>query len=182
MPSEETEDADALQLIAEYWKKIGIKMLIKPQTRENFRLRAFSGEAIMTAFAGVVTAVPTPNTSPKEFAPTMQGGLQWSRWGMFIESKGKQGEKCDIEVGLQASRLRQGVGARDQRRRPRARRGRRSWQANADEVFSIGTVNGIRQPIVVGPKVRNVPKEGYYAWDPGGYIGLYQPDTFWIAQ
>ena len=34
----------------------------------------------------------------------------------------------------------------------------------------------------VGPKVRNVPKEGYYAWDPGGYIGLYQPDTFWIAQ
>jgi peptide/nickel transport system substrate-binding protein len=26
-----------------------------------------------------------------------------------------------------------------------------------------------------------VPKEGYYAWDPGGYIGLYQPDTFWVA-
>jgi peptide/nickel transport system substrate-binding protein len=42
-------------------------------------------------------------------------------------------------------------------------------------------VNGIRQPIVVGPKVRNVPKEGYYAWDPGGYIGLYQPDTFWVS-
>jgi peptide/nickel transport system substrate-binding protein len=49
-------------------------------------------------------------------------------------------------------------------------------------VFSIGTVNGIRQPIVVGPKVRNVPKEGYHAWDPGGYIGLYQPDTFWISR
>jgi len=31
-------------------------------------------------------------------------------------------------------------------------------------------------------KVRNVPGGGYYAWDPGGYIGLYQPDTFWIAQ
>jgi peptide/nickel transport system substrate-binding protein len=54
-------------------------------------------------------------------------------------------------------------------------------QTNADEVFSIGTVNGIRQPIVVGPKIRNVPKEGLYAWDPGGYIGLYRPDTFWIA-
>ena len=62
---------------------------------------------------------------------------------------------------------------------------RKAWekilQANADEVFSIGTVNGIRQPVVVGPKVRNVPKEGYYAWDPGGYIGLYQPDTFWVS-
>ena len=106
-------------------------MLIKPQTRENFRLRTFSGEAIMTAYAGVVTAVPTPNTSPKEFAPTMQGGLQWSRWGMFVESKGKQGEKCDMEVGLQAARLRQGMGdASDEAAR------RKAWdkilQTNAD--------------------------------------------------
>jgi peptide/nickel transport system substrate-binding protein len=30
--------------------------------------------------------------------------------------------------------------------------------------------------------VRNVPKEGYWAWDPGGYIGLYKPDTFWLSQ
>jgi len=27
-----------------------------------------------------------------------------------------------------------------------------------------------------------VPKEGYWAWDPGGYIGLYKPDTFWLSQ
>ena len=179
--SEETEDNDALALIADNWKKIGIKMLTKPQTRDNFRLRTSSGEAIMTAFAGAVTAVPTPNTSPKEFAPTMLGGLQWARWGMFVESKGKQGEKCDLDS---ACKLLDYVkewetGATEEDRR-------KAWDkilaTNADEVFSIGTVNGIRQPIVVGPKVRNVPKEGYYAWDPGGYIGLYQPDTFWIAQ
>ncbi len=179
--SEETEDTDALQLIAEYWKKVGIKMLVKPQTRENFRLRAFSGEAIMTAFAGAVTAVPTVDTSPKEFAPTMQGGLQWSRWGMYVESKGKQGEKCDLPS---ACKLMDYLKEWETSTDPAVRR--KAWDqilaTNADEVFSIGTVNGIRQPIVVGPKVRNVPKEGYYAWDPGGYIGLYQPDTFWIAQ
>jgi peptide/nickel transport system substrate-binding protein len=179
--SEETEDADALQLISEFWKKVGIKMLTKPQTRENFRLRAFSGEAIMTAFAGNVTAVPTVNTSPKEFAPTMQGGLQWSRWGMFIESKGTKGEKCDLESACKLlDYLKEWETSADTAGR------RKAWDkmlaASADEVFSIGTVNGIRQPIVVGPKVRNVPKEGYSAWDPGGYIGLYQPDTFWIAQ
>ncbi|TAJ95403.1 MAG: ABC transporter substrate-binding protein [Reyranella sp.] len=179
--SEETEDNDALALIADNWKKIGIKMLTKPQTRDNFRLRTSSGEAIMTAFAGAVTAVPTPNTSPKEFAPTMLGGLQWARWGMFVESKGKQGEKCDLESACKlldyVKEWETGVTEEDRRK---------AWDkilaTNADEVFSIGTVNGVRQPIVVGPKVRNVPKEGYYAWDPGGYIGLYQPDTFWIAQ
>ena len=161
--SEETEDNDALALIADNWKKIGIKMLTKPQTRDNFRLRTFSGEAVMTAFAGAVTAVPTVNTSPKEFAPTMLG------------------EKCDLES---ACKLLDYVKEWETGATPEERR--KAWDkilaSNADEVFSIGTVNGVRQPVVVGPKVRNVPKEGYYAWDPGGYIGLYQPDTFWIAQ
>lgn len=178
--SEQKEDSDALQLIADHWKRVGIKMLVKPQTRENFRLRTFSGETLMTAFAGIVTAAPTPNTSPREFAPTMRGGLQWPKWGLFVESNGKQGEKCDLES---ACRLLDYV---EQWRNAAGEEGRReAWakilQANADEVFSIGTVNGVRQPVVVGLKVRNVPKEGYYAWDPGGYIGLYQPDTFWVA-
>ena len=179
--SEETEDADALHLIAEFWRKIGIKMVTKPQTRENFRLRTFSGEALMTAYAGVATAVPTLNTSPKEFAPTMLGGLQWPKWGVYIESKGKQGEKCDMD---EACKLLDYL--RDWEQASDAARKREAWdkilQITADQVFSIGTVNGIRQPIVVGPKVRNVPKEGYYAWDPGGYIGLYQPDTFWLSK
>ncbi|MGD9885606.1 MAG: ABC transporter substrate-binding protein, partial [Reyranella sp.] len=87
---EDTEDADALHLMGEMLKKVGIKMLPKLQTRENLRLRTFSGEAVMTAFAGVVTAVPTANTSPKEFAPTMLGALQWPRWGLFYESKQRQ--------------------------------------------------------------------------------------------
>ena len=178
---EGTEEADALSLIADQWKKIGIKMLLKPQTRENFRLRTFSGEAVMTASAGVVTAVPTPGTSPKEFVPAEQGGLQWSRWGMFVQTKGKQGEKCDLKEACELLDL-----LREWEHSSDAAGRRKAWdkilEINADEVFSIGTVNGIRQPIVVGPQVRNVPKEGYWAWDPGGYIGLYKPDTFWLAQ
>ena len=179
--SEETEAADDLILIGEFWKRVGIKMLTKPQAGENFRLRAFSGEAIMTAYAGNVTAVPTVDTSPKEFAPTMQGGLQWSSWGMYVESNGKKGEACDMPSALKLmDYLREWETSTDTAVR------RKAWDqiltANADEVFSIGTVNGIRQPVVVAPKVHNVPKEGYHAWDPGGYFGLYQPDTFWISE
>ncbi|MGE0577875.1 MAG: ABC transporter substrate-binding protein [Reyranella sp.] len=178
---EDTEDADALQLMGEMLKKVGIKMLPKLQTRENLRLRTFSGEAVMTAFAGVVTAVPTANTSPKEFAPTMLGALQWPRWGLFYESKQRQGEKCDLpEASVLLDYLREWEQSSDEAGR------RAAWDkiltAHADNVFTIGTVNGVRQPLVVGPKVRNVPKEGYFAWDPGGYIGLYRPDTFWVSQ
>jgi peptide/nickel transport system substrate-binding protein len=178
--SEVSEDTDMLSLIADQWKKIGIKLLSKPQSLNNFRMRAFSGDAIMTAYAGVVTAVPSLETSPKEFCPTMQGGLQWPRWGMYIESKGKQGEKCDMqEACVLLDYLREWETATDDATRLDA--WRKILDATMEEVFSIGTLNGIRQPLVIGPKVRNVPKEGYYAWDPGGYIGLYKPDTFWVA-
>lgn len=178
--SEAIEEADALKLIADHWRRIGIRMLVKLQTFENFWLRTTSGEAMMTAYAGLFTAVPAPGTSPRELAPTMQGGLQWPKWGMYVASKGKQGEPCDMPEARQL--------LDDVREWERAADGagrRRAWekilQTNADQVFTIGTVNGISQPIVVGPKIRNVPKEGFYAWDPGGYFGLYQPDTFWVA-
>lgn len=178
--SEEASDTDAMSLIADHWKKVGIKMLFKPQSLNNFRLRVFSGEAVMTAYAGCITVVPSVDTSPKEFAPTMQGGLQWSRWGMFMETKGKQGEKCDMKEASQLlDYLEEWESSPDEATR------RKAWdrilEANMEQVFSIGTVNGILQPIVVGPKIRNVPKEGYYSFDPGGYIGLYKPDTFWFA-
>ena len=128
-----------------------------------------------------MTAVPTAVTSPAELCPTQQGGLQWSRWGMFVQSGGKQGEKCDFQPVAQLLDL---YHAWEKAKDDAGRRA--AWDQilaiNVDQVFSIGTVNGVLQPIVVGPKLKNVPKEGYWAWDPGGYIGLYKPDTFWLTQ
>ena len=91
------------------------------------------------------------DTSPKEFAPTMQGGLQWSRWGMFIEIQGQAGR--EVRHGGACKLLdyvKEWEHATDEAER------RKAWEkileTNADQVFSIGTVNGIRQPIVVGPE------------------------------
>ena len=49
----------------------------------------------------------------------------------------------------------------------------------ADQVFTIGTVNNSRQPVVVSNKLQNVPEEGIYSWEPTSYFGNYKPDTFW---
>ena len=53
---------------------------------------------------------------------------------------------------------------------------------HADQVFSIGIVSGVMQPIVVRDGLRNVPKEGIYNWDPGAHFGIYRPDTFWFER
>ena len=50
-----------------------------------------------------------------------------------------------------------------------------------DQVFSIGTVNGTRQPVVVSNRLRNVPDEGLYAWEPTANFGVYRPDTFYFV-
>jgi peptide/nickel transport system substrate-binding protein len=178
--SEKADEVDNMVLVRDHWKKVGIHIELKPQTAENFRMRTTSGEAVMTAYAGVYTAAPTVNTSPKEFVPVMLGGLQWPKWGLFIESQGKQGEPCDMDEGKKLLELLHTW----ERSTDDAER-RKAWDeilaVNAEQVFSIGTVNAVRQPLTVGKKVRNVPEKGYWAWDPGGYIGLYKPDTFWMS-
>ncbi len=52
----------------------------------------------------------------------------------------------------------------------------------ADQVFSIGLVAGVQQPVVVNARLRNVPHDGMYNWDPGAHFGIYKPDGFWFDQ
>ena len=54
-------------------------------------------------------------------------------------------------------------------------------QIFTDQVYSIGTIAGVLQPVVVSDRLRNVPAEGIYNWDPGAHFGIYQPDRFWLA-
>jgi len=51
----------------------------------------------------------------------------------------------------------------------------------SDEVFSIGLIAGVQQPVVVNTRLRNVPSDGIYNWDPGAQFGMYKPDGFWFA-
>jgi len=53
-------------------------------------------------------------------------------------------------------------------------------EIQADQVFSIGTVNGALQPVVKSRQLQNVPEEGLYGFAPMSYLGVYMPDTFWI--
>src|SRR3546814_13998678 len=58
---------------------------------------------------------------------------------------------------------------------------RRMLEIHADQVFTIGIVSGILQPIVVSNRLKNVPENGFWTWDPGAHFGIYHPDTFWLT-
>ena len=178
---EDTEQTDVLQLIHDTWLQAGIKLFIKPSQREVFRDRVFSGEATMSIWPGLENALLTANMAPDEFAPTAQDQLQWPKWGEYFETSGKSGEPCDdpkAEELLDLHTAWRKATSLDERREI----WHRMIEINANQVYSIGTVADVKQPVVVSRHLHNVPEHGVYNFDPGAFFGIYHPDTFWLDQ
>jgi peptide/nickel transport system substrate-binding protein len=177
---EDPTEVAVLQLVQSTWRKLGIDLLVKPEQREILRNRVFSGEAVLSVWSGLENALPNANTIPDEMAPTSQQQLSWPKWGQHYESGGRAGAPIDLPAAERLAALRQQwLTTLDAQQRSRL------WQdmlaIRADEVFTIGTVRMVPQPVVVSTALRNVPKEGIYNWEPGAFFGVYQPDTFWYA-
>ena len=56
----------------------------------------------------------------------------------------------------------------------------RMLQIHADQVYSLGIVAGVPQPVVINDNLRNLPATGLYNWDPGAFFGMYHPDCLWF--
>jgi peptide/nickel transport system substrate-binding protein len=178
---EETEQADVLELVRESWLKLGLKIHTKPSQREVFRNRVFSGEALMSIWFGLENGIPTAEMSPGEFAPTSQQQLQWPKWGQYHETKGSAGEPPDQPEAAKLLELFEAW-----RAAPDVEARREIWQdileIYSDQVYSIGLISGVLQPVSVRTTLHNVPKEAVYNWEPGAQFGVYRPDTFWYEQ
>lgn len=170
-----------LQLIRDSWNDIGIRLLIKPEQRDLLRNRVFAGEAAISAWYGLENGLATAALSPQDLAPTNQQQLCWPKWGKYFETSGRGGEPPAIEsarslLALNAAWIAAKTAAEQ------ADAWHRMLAIRADQAFSIGTVRGVPQPVVVNAFLRNVPERGVYNWEPGAHFGVYHPDTFWFAE
>jgi peptide/nickel transport system substrate-binding protein len=177
---ERTEDVDVLELIRESWQKLGISIYAKPLQREVLRNRIFSGETLMAIWFGLENGFPSAEMSPYEFAPTTQQQYQWPKWGQYYETSGQAGEPPDLPAAKELLELykawRSAVSHEDQ-----AAIWHQMLEINAEQVFSIGIIAGVPQPVVADRRLRNLPKEAIFNWEPGAQFGIYRPDTFWFA-
>jgi len=177
---ESTEQTDVLELVRDSWLKIGIKIFSKPSQRNVFRNRIFSGETAMSIWSGVENGLITAASSPAEFVPTSQQSLQWPKWGQYYETNGKAGEKPTGEHVIHLLELYQRwKNAAAQKEKSKI------WEKilkiHSDQIYSIGLVAAVLQPIVVSSQLKNVPLSAIYNWNPGAHFGIYKPDTFWFA-
>jgi peptide/nickel transport system substrate-binding protein len=175
-----TEQADVLELVADTMREAGIRIFNKPEQLESFRRRVFAGETVMSIDKGWENGLATPDMPPSELAPTEQIQLEWPKWGQYIETKQKAGEAPDIpEAQKLYSLYQKWFDAPD--RETRAGVWHEMLAINSDQLFTIGIVAGVLQPVVITNRLRNVPAEGIYNWDPGAFFGIYHPDQFWFA-
>jgi peptide/nickel transport system substrate-binding protein len=176
---EDPEQIDVLQLIRDDWRKIGIKLYAKPTQRNLFRNRIFSGQTQIAVWSGLDNGVPSAEMSPAELAPTSQMGLAWPKWGQYYETSGKAGERPDLPEAEELLSLNEKwTAARDHGTRVEI--WHRMLEINADQLFVIGVIRDVPQPVVVRRTLRNLPEKGIYNWDPGALFGIYRPDTFWF--
>ena len=178
---ESTEQTDVLEMIRETWREVGIKLFPKPSQREVLRNRVFSGEALMSVWTGMENGMAGADVSPHELAPTSQQQLHWPKFGQFFETSGKAGEAPDIAEVAELLKLNSSWRAATSREE-RTRIWHRMLAIHSEQLFAIGVVNGVAQPVVVRNTLRNVPEKGIYNWDPGAFFGIYRPETFWISK
>jgi len=145
-----------------------------------FRKRAYSGVSIMSVWSGHNNGLPGPATNPEFLAPISQAQLQWPEWGLHAQTNGKKGRAPALPAARKlAAYLKEWQKSTTQTDRARI------WHAMleiySDNLFTIGILNGTKQPVVTAPNLRNVPRNGVFAFYPGAYFGVYNPETFYYA-
>jgi peptide/nickel transport system substrate-binding protein len=178
---ESTLETDVLELVTDHWRKVGIALFIRTSQRDVFRSRALGGQIMMSIWSGIDNGIPTANMNPRQLAPTGDEQLQWPVWGMHYVSNGEQGAPPDLPEAAELLRL-----LKEWRRTATMPERTAIWHKMlslyTQQVFSIGIVNGTQQPVLAASRLRNLPAEGLYGFDPTAYFGVYMPDTFWLAE
>jgi peptide/nickel transport system substrate-binding protein len=177
---EDAIQVDALELIKDSWREIGISMFPRPSQRDVLRNRAFSGELAISIWNGYDNGIPTADMPPDERVPVSTDYLIGPAWGAHAMSGGSSGEKPDYQPAARLMELYDTwISTADEEKRAEV------WtdilKIHADEVLTIGTVQGVIQPVVVRDTLENVPETAIWGWDPGANFGLYHMDTFFFA-
>ena len=176
------EKGDVTELIRDSWRKVGIRLFTRPMQLTLFRRRVFSGQTLMSIAKGIENGLATADMSPWEFAPTQQQQLQWPKWGQYFETKGLAGEPPDLPAAGRLLALYEAwLGAADADG-ARADLARDAAASGPTRSIRSASIAGVPQPVVVSTRLRNVPAEGMYNWDPGAHFGMYKPDTFWFDE
>ncbi|MCA0871197.1 ABC transporter substrate-binding protein [Seohaeicola saemankumensis] len=177
---ERQEVENALQIVTDNWRDVGVKLVMRPLDRDILRNRVFSGNTMASVWYGWDNGIPQIYTSPEYLAPRDQVFLAWPKWGQHYQTGGSSGEAPDMPPAQRLMELAETWEA-STTDEDRTAVWHEMLQIHADNIFGIGILNGAPQPIVVNKRLRNVPEKALWAWEPGAHFGVHRLDEFFFS-
>jgi len=175
---ERKEVENALAIVTDTWREIGIKLVMRPLDRDILRNRVYSGLSMGAVWFGWDNGLPQPYTPPNYLAPKHQEFFAWPKWGQYYQTGGQVGEAPDMPEAVRLMELsRDWLHTTDLQRRSDI--WREMLDIHAQNQFGIGILSEAPQPVVVSERLRNVPETGNWAWDPGAHFGIHRMDEFY---
>ncbi len=176
---ERQEVENALQITADTWRDIGVKLVVRPLDRDILRSRVTTGLAMAAVWFGWDNGIPQPYTSPAYLAPRSQDFFAWPKWGQYYMTGGKSGEKIDMPEPQKLLDL-SFAWDRATTTAKRTDIWHEMLKIHAEQVYGIGILAQAPQPVVVSNRLRNVPEKAIWAWDPGAHFGVHRMDEFYF--
>jgi peptide/nickel transport system substrate-binding protein len=177
---ERQEVENALAIVTDTWREIGIKLVMRPLDRNILRNRVYAGVSMAAIWFGWDNGLPTPDTSPNYLAPTNQEFFAWPKWGQFHQTGGEVGEAPDDNHAIRLMAMSDGWSHADDEK-TRTIFWQEMLRIHAQQQYGIGILSQAPQPVVVSKDLVNVPEQGIWAFDPGAHFGIHRIDEFYYA-
>ncbi len=178
---ERQEVENALAIVTDTWRELGVKLIMRPLDRAILRNRIYAGIAMAGVWYGWDNGLPNLKTSPKYLAPTNQEFFAWPKWGQYYQTRGEVGEPPDMPQPQRLMELSKSWSRADNDA-DRERYWREMLSIHAEEIYGIGVLSEAPQPVVVNKRLRNVPEEGIWAFEPGAHFGIHRIDEFYFDE
>ncbi|KIN63433.1 Extracellular solute-binding protein, family 5 [Sulfitobacter noctilucicola] len=178
---ERQEVENALAIVTDTWRELGIKLVMRPLDRDILRNRVYAGVTMAAIWFGWDNGLPTPGTSPRYLAPTNQEFFAWPKWGQYYATAGSAGEPPDIDAAQELLALSQDWDHTTNTAK-RTEIWHRMLDIHAEQQFGIGILSEAPQPVVVSKKLRNVPETAIWAYEPGAHFGVHRIDEFYFEE
>ena len=177
----ETPKEISMELVVSYWSDVGLDARLRLIDRELQYSRAIAGEFEMTVWhADRTTDILFPINpdfwAPRKLAASLAMWSEWSRWYL---TDGELGEEPPPEI-RQLQLWADELGTTMDRDR-RIEVGKLLLAANAENVWTIGTIGLAPQPVVTSNRLKNVVESGLWGWDIR-YTLPYHPATWFLEQ
>ncbi len=175
----ETPKGITMELVASYWRQVGIDLHLKLVDSGLQSSRARANLMQMTIWhADRTTDILFP-TEPFWFVPMHKGWEEchWGPWADWYLSSGERGEVPPRKILNLLEWWQEMTTSTDAARRVEL--GKRILASQAENLWTIGTLGLAPQPVVVSNDLHNVPERGYWGWDDRMTLP-YHPETWFL--